>query len=150
MTRIGPLPLRTSDTWTYALIGGLAGFLLGAGSYLQAGAGDEYTLNGALLAGAVAGYLAAASQTEADAGRAGVRAGLIGGLPALWILADVFDAASALAGPLWFQVVALVMVVGTILVTVLGVAVLVGAIGAKVGAWIAERRGDETAPAVGT
>lgn len=150
MTRIGPLPLPTSDTWKYALIGGLAGLLLGLATYLQAGAGDEFTLNGALLGGALAGYLAAASGTDADAGSAGVRAGLIGGLPGLWILVDVFDAASALAGPLWFQVVALGGIVGTILLVVLGVAALLGAIGAKVGAWVAERWGGEATPAVGT
>lgn len=148
MTRIGPL--RTSATWKYALIGGLAGLFIDLGSYLQAGTGDEFSLNGALLGGALAGYLAAASGIDTDAGSAGVRAGLIGGLPAFGILVSVFDATSALAGPLWFQVVALGVIVGTILLTVLGFAALLGAIGAKFGAWIAERWGGEAAPAVGT
>ncbi len=150
MTRTGPLPLPTSDTWKYALVGGLAGLLIGVAGYLQTGAGDAFSLDGAFVGGAVAGYLATASRTEADAGSASVRAGLVGGLPALWILADVFDAASALARPLWFQVAAFGGVVGTILMVVLGVAVVLGAIGGKVGAWIAGRRDDEAPSAAGT
>jgi len=96
-----------------------------------------------LVAGLVAGYLAAGRAVDADA--AGLRAGVVGGLPGLaWLFWKLSGGLSGLSGPAWFETVGVALAVGTTAAVgalVLGLASLVGFVGAKVGSWVAGRTG---------
>lgn len=134
------LPSRPNltATWKYAIVGGLVTVPLTLNRYWSAGVDDVISLNAVVLGGIVAGYLAKRS-ADADARRAGVRAGLVGGLPALWLLGGGFLSAAAAAEPTWFLAVAALFGVA-IALFVLGLASLSGLLGAKVGGWLAEKR----------
>lgn len=111
MVRIGPLPLRVTATWKYALIGGLISLPFTIGLYWLSGMGSEFSLNIVFFGGILAGYLASTAATETVASSVGFRAGVVGGLPGLWLLVDLLEAAIAWASPLWFRVVAVLMLV---------------------------------------
>jgi len=136
MSRTGPLPFELSDPWTYALVGGLASIPFTVAGYAETA--SELSLTPVLFGGILAGYLAK-RRTGTRAG-VGARAGLVGGLPGLWMLSDLLAATSALAGPPWFMVagglLALSAAVGIALL-VLGLSALSGAVGARVGGWLA-------------
>ena len=149
MVRIGPFHLRMTETWTYALIGGIASVPLTVGLYWQSGMGSEFSLNVVFFGGLFAGYLAKAASTEVDGFSVGFRAGVIGGLPGLWLLVDLFEAATVWAEPLWFRVVAVSMLMVIFTSLLLGFAGFVGFIGAKVGGWLAEKIGAQRTPLVG-
>lgn len=148
VTRTGPLPTSVSDTWKYALLGGLVSVPLTTVGYWQSG--SELSLSPVLFGGLIAGYLARRATGTADG--VGVRAGLVGALPTLWILADVLGAASALAGPTWFVAVG-VGFTGAILLVVavvgFGLGALAGALGARAGSWLAGRS-ERRPPAAGS
>lgn len=146
MARTGPLHAVPGDRWRYALLGGLASISVTTLTYWQSG--SELSLSPVFLGGLLAGYLAC--RETGSAGDTGFRAGLIGGVPALWLLADVLGAASALSGPPWFVATGLVVTVGFLLVVVFGFAALVGALGGRVGGWLARRLGRGRSPTVGT
>lgn len=113
------------------------------GLYWSAGAGDELSLDAVVLGGLLAGYLA--EGRRGDAAVAGGRAGLIGGLPAVWVLAGDVVPAVAAAGPAWFRGMATLLAVG-VAVVVLAFAGLAGAVGGRVGGWLAEKRGHGRVP----
>lgn len=101
MSPIDSLHDRPGATWTCALVGGVASLPLTLGLYWSSGAGNEFSLNAVVLGGLLAGYLA--TGRGADATVAGGRAGLIGGLPAVWVLAGDVVPALAASGPAWFR-----------------------------------------------
>ena len=144
--RFTPLPDLLSDTWRYALLGGLASIPLTTVAYWQSG--SELSLSPVFLGGLLAGYLAC-RQTGSARG-VGLRAGLVGGLPTLWLLREVLDAATALSGPPWFVATGLVVTVGFLLVVLFGFAALVGALGGRAGGWVAARSGREQSPVTGS
>jgi len=136
MSRTGPLPLELSDTWTYALLGGLASVPFTVLGYAETG--SELSLAPVFFGGILAGYLA----TRRTGTRAGVgaRAGLVGGLPGLWLLSDLLAATSALGGPTWFVAAGIALAVGAaaaVALVVLGLSALCGAVGARIGGWLA-------------
>jgi MFS family permease len=96
------------------------------------------------VAGIVAGYLA-----DTDRRRAGLLAGLVGSLPVLWPMLDLLAFVPGLSSPLWFRAIAVVFAIGLFAMLVL-FGVVVGVLGAKVGAWLAERTGRSRPPAAGT
>jgi len=144
VARTGPLP----ETWRYALLGGL--IALPGTAYLFWQSGSELSLGPVLVGGLVAGYL---HTGETSARRSvGVRVGLIGGLPALRTLVDLFAAVPALGGPAWFRVVAGGMGAGAVVLfvlLVLGLAAVVGVLGAAVGDWLSRKIGRRQSPATG-
>ena len=83
--RIGPFPDALSDTWRYALAGGLVALPATAIGYWLSG--SELSLSPVLLGGVLAGYLARRGPGGAGVA-AGVRAGLVGAFPALWLVVD--------------------------------------------------------------
>jgi len=146
MTRIGPRPDELTDTWRYALLGGLASIPFTAFGYWQTG--SEMSFAPVFFGGILAGFLAE-RKTGTSSG-VGVRAGLVGGLPAVWLLVDLLAASSGLAGPSWFVASGLVLVVGA--AAVFGVlafaaSAIVGSVGARVGGWLAGRGGHSRPPA---
>ena len=132
MPKIGPLPQQVSTLWKYAFIGGVASLPLTTLSYWETG--SAVSLVAVLFGGTLAGYLHKRGGNAS--GGIGVRVGLVGGLPVLWILADVFSATSSLAGPTWYVTSASLLAIGfTFVVAVLGfgIAALIGEIGTRIG-----------------
>jgi len=138
-----------SETWRYALVGGLVA--LPGTAYLLWQSGSELSLGPVLFGGLVAGYLHAG---DASARRSvGVRVGLIGALPALWMVGDVLATASSAGGPAWFRAVAVGTGIGTMLVFTLlavGLAAVVGVVGAAIGDWLSRKIGRRGSSATGT
>jgi hypothetical protein len=142
-----PLPRPRSETWTYALLGGVASIPLTGGAYWLSGTGSYFSLNMVVVGGLVAGYLAYG--TAADCAAAGLRAGLIGSLPGVgWLLTETVPAALAATGPLPFRAVATVAGVGLGVVLVVVVAIA-GLLGGKAGGWLAGKTGWRRGPTVG-
>ncbi|MEF8781550.1 MAG: DUF5518 domain-containing protein [Haloarculaceae archaeon] len=86
MSHSRPSPLRITETWRYGLVGGLVSIPLTGGLYWLSGAGNELSFNMVVLGGVLAGYLA---PPAVDSTAAGIRAGVIGSLPGLWLLGHV-------------------------------------------------------------
>lgn len=134
-----------SDTWKYALLGGLASLPFTAASYCQTG--SELSLSPVLFGGLLAGYFAK-RKTGTGSG-VGFRAGLIGALPAVWMLFDFLGATSRLSGPLWFRATGTVLTVSYVVMFALlgfGLAGLVGGIGGRIVSWIAGSNGQRRSP----
>lgn len=138
MTRIGSLHNRLGDRWTYALLGGVPSIPFTTLAYWQSG--SEMSLWPVFFGGLLAGYLAKRRTGTSDG--VGLRAGLVGGLSVVWVLADGLAAASALSGPSWFVVTALVTTIMVLGVLGIGLAALVGAVGGRVGDWLAGQVGE--------
>ena len=140
MSRFESLREAVGDTWFYALIGGLASMPLTAASYWQTG--SEMALSPVLFGGLLAGYLA---ECHADRPRGvGVRTGLVGGLPIVWVVAEIFAGVSALGGPSWFVAAGTLLTIVALLATAamaFALAALVGVLGARIGRWLASRTG---------
>ncbi|KPN28909.1 hypothetical protein SY89_03143 [Halolamina pelagica] len=149
MVQNGPSSLHVTETWTYALIGGIASLPFTVGSYWLSGMGSEISLNMVFFGGLVAGYLASAAATEPDVSHVGFRAGVIGGLPGLWLLVDLFVAAITWGSPLWFRFVAIPLLAVGFTIALLGFAGIVGFLGSKVGGWLATKTGGKRPAAVG-
>ncbi|MFB6122347.1 MAG: DUF5518 domain-containing protein [Haloferacaceae archaeon] len=140
MTRIGPLPV--TDTWKYALAGGLASLPWTTLLYWQSA--DRLSLAPVLFGGVVAGYLC-----ESNHRRVGVRAGVVGALPTLWLLVDLLAATTAATGPAWFRVAAVGLGVGAAVtagVVAFGLSALLGVVGATAGNWLSENVGGDRTP----
>jgi hypothetical protein len=135
---------QMSQQWQYALIFGVLALPITALSYWQTG--SELSLSPVFLGGVLPGYL---MTRRTGTGRGvGARVGLVGGLPVLWVLFDILQAASALAGPSWFVASATIL---TIVVTVIfgfGLAALIGELGGKLGSWVASKRSGHSTPTV--
>lgn len=132
--------------WKYALVGGVASLPLTAFSYWQTG--SELSLGAVVFGGGLAGYLA--TRRDGESNGVGARAGIVGGLPVLWILFDILAATSWLDGPVWFVTSATLLTIGfTLVVAVLGfgLAALVGEVGARVGSWLASSPRGKSTPA---
>lgn len=132
MSRIRSLAQQVPTTWQYALLGGLLSLPFTVASYAQTHA--ELSLSAVLGGGFIAGYLA--TRRTGDSAGVGVRAGVVGALPVLWMLVDMAGAVGGLPNPPWF---ALVLIGAALTVTVLGfgLGALGGAVGAGVGGWAA-------------
>ena len=137
-----------TETWKYALIGGIASLPLTIGLYWQSGMGSEFSLNMVFFGGLLAGYLASAAATEIAGSSVGFRAGVLGGLPGLWLVVDLIEAAFVWSSPLWFRVVSISMLTVGFTTVLFAFAGLVGLLGAKVGGWLAKKTGAHRAPPV--
>lgn len=147
MSRNGSPLTNVSQRWTYAFIGGMVALPFTALGYWQTG--SELSLAPVLFGGVLAGYLARRRAGESRG--VGLRAGLVGGLPVVWVLFDVLAATSALAGPPWFVASATVITVGItagVGVFGFGLAALAGEVGARAGGWVAGKRPGQPRPAV--
>lgn len=139
MAEIGHSTRNTSQVWTYGFLGGLVSLPVTAVSYWRTG--SEVSLTPVILGGIAAGYLA--TRRTGESSGVGVRAGLIGGFPVIWMLFDILTAMSELAGPAWFVTGATLLTIGFIVVFAVvgfGMSALLGEAGAKVGSWLAEKR----------
>ncbi|WP_053949253.1 DUF5518 domain-containing protein [Halolamina sediminis] len=118
--------------WRVPLFLGVASIPFSLVSYLQSD--STMSLWPVVIAGLIAGYL-----TD-NADRVGARTGFVGGLAVFWIVAEMVLLVPELTGPWWFLVAASV---GSVVFAVLGVAlsILLGALGAYVGGWLARRTG---------
>jgi len=127
----------------YALLGGVVSMPVTVVLYWSSGGGSEFVLDAVLLAGLLAGFLAARRGVDADA--VGVRAGVVGGVPGVvWLLPKVLDLAAGLSGPTWFEAVGVALVVGTtvgLIALVFAFSALLGLVGARVGGWATRRAG---------
>ena len=141
MNRIGP---RTalSETWRYALLGGLAALPFVAASYWQTG--SHISLNAVFWGGLLAGYLVKRRGTESSP--VGLRAGVVGSLPALWFVADGVSLVREFSQPVWFSAAQSVALLGLAIFTVL-LGAFVGALGGRLGGWLAEQTGHPREPA---
>jgi hypothetical protein len=137
---------HVSEGWTYAFIGGVASIPLTIGLYWLSGMGSEFSLNMVFFGGILAGYLASVPSPETDYTSVGFRAGVIGGLPGLWLLVDLVEAAIVWSSPLWFRIVAVPMLAIVFTTLLLGLSGLVGLLGGKVGGWLATKTGRQTTP----
>ena len=131
-----PLQIGISDTWKYALLGGLPALPFTILEVWRSA--DTMTFDVFLLGSALAGYLIKRHGGNSTA--TGFRAALVGGSPALWVLVDLFQTIPAGPNPLWFQVVSIVLLLGLGVVIVLILAVS-GALAGRFGGWLAERFG---------
>jgi len=137
----GPLR-RLSEQWRYALIGGLVALPFTAVTYAQSGA--ELRLGAVFWAAVLAGYLA--RRRGLSSTPIGARAGLVGSTPVLWMAGDIAAFVVGLGGPAWFRTAQLAAV-ALLVPLVLGLAALVGALGGRLGGWLAERNGHPRQPA---
>jgi hypothetical protein len=136
MARIGPLQL--TETWKYALIGGL---LVVPFTALEAWRSPENMALGMVVLGSVlAGYLI--KQRGGNSTTTGLRAALVGGVPLLWAIGDLLLSVPDISNPLWFRAVGVGMILGFGGVLFAVVAVC-GALGGRFGGWLAERRGHD-------
>lgn len=132
--------------WRYAVIGGMLALPVTAFGYWQTG--SELSLSPVLCGGLLAGYLAERRIGESHG--VGIRTGLIGGSPVVWILFDVLSMASALAGPVWFVTGATLLTVVVVAAFGFGLAALFGTVGAKIGSWLARKQpGRSTSGSIG-
>lgn len=120
--------------WRYAIAGGLASTPLTLAGYWRSGFGSHMSLSWVLLAGVVAGYLAAGRGL--DVGWVGLRAGLVGALPGLWMSFLVLEATFEPMEPPWFRAVGVVVAV-LMVAFLFFVSGVVGYLGGKVGGWLA-------------
>jgi len=125
-----------SDTWKYALVGGLLSLPFTALEIRQSSGTTTFELF--LFGSALAGYLV--KRRGGDSTATGLRAGVIGGAPAVWILVELFRTVPTLPSPLWFQAVSVALLLGFGALVVLLLAVL-GALAGRFGGWLAQRAG---------
>jgi len=133
---------KLSQTWRYALLGGLVALPFTSLSYAQSG--TELGLGAVFWAAVLVGYLA--RRRGLSGTPVGARAGLVGSMPELWMVGDIASFVVGLGGPAWFRIAQLA-VVALFVPLVLGLAALVGALGGRLGGWLAERHGHPRQPA---
>lgn len=132
MTRIVSRYRDLEYTWRYGLVGGLLSLPVTTASYWETG--STLSLSAVFFGGLLAGYLA--HRRTSTARGVGVRVGLVGAVPSVWIGYDILTATSALAGPPWFVASGIVMAVVAVLVVCLfafGFGAAVGELGARIG-----------------
>jgi len=133
---------RLSMTWKYALFGGLAALPFVAASYWQTG--SHLSLNAVFWGGLLAGYMVKRRGRESTP--VGLRAGIVGSLPALWFVVEGASLVREFSQPVWFDAVQFVALLGLVVVSLLFGAI-VGALGGRLGGWLAERSGHPREPA---
>jgi|AntDeeMinimDraft_4_1070355.scaffolds.fasta_scaffold00429_25 hypothetical protein len=137
-----PDVLPKGKTWKYALIGGLFSIPLSLSNYWISGLGSEFSTSMVFFGGFLAGYLA--KKNSANPARAGVGAGVVGGLPGyIWILPAMIQTATAWSSPMARAV--LMVFMGIAVITI---AALPGLIGGFVGGWLAKKLDRNRAAAV--
>jgi hypothetical protein len=134
VVRIGPLQL--TETWTYALVGGLLALPFTALEVWRSP--ENITLGAALVGSVFAGYLI--KRRGGNSTATGVRAALIGGIPALWALNELLRAITNIPNPPWFRAVSVgvALAFGGLMLVIVAVS---GALAGRFGGWLAERRG---------
>ena len=145
MPEVGPPPQHGTTPWKYALISGVASLPFTTCSYWQTG--SELSLGAVLFGGILAGYLT--RRAGGGVSGVGIRVGIVGGLPVLWVVFDVLAATGGLAGPTWFVTSATLIAIGfTIVVAVLGLGIsaLIGEVGTRIGSWVAGNQPDQSTP----
>jgi hypothetical protein len=136
---------RLPKAWRYALLGGLLTLPFTTLSYARTG--EELTLSMVFWGGLLAGYLA---KRRGLAGKStGIRAGAVGGLPALWMVGDMVGFLIGLTQPEWIRAVQLVVLVLS-LAFIIGLSAFIGGLGGQLGGWLAERGGHPRNPVTDT
>jgi hypothetical protein len=134
--------LRSSPTWRYALLAGVASFPLTLALNWQDPSG-VWDVSGVALAALAAGYLAKRHGLESTS--VGFRTGAIGSLPVLWSIPDVITYVLGLAQPTWVTVLSVVML-AVFAPLVLGFAAAIGALSGRLGGWLAAKSGHPRQP----
>jgi hypothetical protein len=136
VVRIGSLQL--TETWTYALVGGLLALPFTALEVWRSP--ENITLNAVVVGSVLAGYLI--KRRGGNSTATGIRTALIGGIPALWALTELLRSISNVPNPSWFQAVSVGMALafGGLMVVVVAV---FGALAGRFGGWLAERSGHD-------
>lgn len=134
MVQVGPL--RVTESWKYALFGGLLALPFTVLEVLQSP--ESITLEIFVGGSVLAGYL-----IKRDGGNStvtGLRSALIGGFPVIWILPEMLRTVVNISNPPWFQAVSILIlfVFGGLVIALLAV---LGALAGRFGGWIAEWRG---------
>jgi hypothetical protein len=142
MPRIGPLQL--TESWKYALIGGLLALPFTALEVWRSP--ENIALETFVFGSVLAGYLI--KRRGGNSTVTGLRAALVGGFPALWILPEMALTIANIPNPLWFQAVSIAMalVFGGLALILLAT---FGALAGRFGGWLAERRGHSGAANAG-
>jgi hypothetical protein len=108
--------------------------------------GNELSFNMLFFRGLIASSLAKRGPKTVDSTDVGLRAGVVGGLPGVWLLAEMVRVVTAATGPLWFRVVGGGFILFSFIVLLFGFAALVGLLGAKIGAWLVPRSRSQKPP----
>lgn len=138
-----PVSGLVTETWKYALIGGVVSIPLSLGLYWYSGMGNDFSLNMVVVGGVLAGYLA--KRNSADAKPAGLRAGLIGALPGLaWMLPQITRNVAA-----GWSLLPIAVFSALFTVTIFGIGALAGVIGGAVGGWLFKKK-EAQRPVTGT
>jgi uncharacterized membrane protein YeaQ/YmgE (transglycosylase-associated protein family) len=123
----------------YAMIGGGASIPLSLGWYWFSGMGNHFSTLPIFFGGILAGYLAQTYSRKPA--RAGIVAGMIGGLPGfVWILPQMSQTASDFTTT-WSSPLGAVVILGFSIPAIIAVAILPGWIGSFVGGWAAKKVG---------
>lgn len=134
--------------WKYALIGGLTSVPLTFGLYWLSGMGSEFSMNMVFFGGVLAGYLA--KRNSAQARSAGIRAGVIGGLPiVVWALATLLGISdgSMMVWSAPLPEAVFLIFVGLVL---LGISAIAGVLGGILGGWLSKKIGPRRTPGIGS
>ncbi|ELZ11386.1 hypothetical protein C478_13275 [Natrinema thermotolerans DSM 11552] len=124
-------PLLEDESWRAGLVGGVAALPFTTAAYVRTG--SELALGPVFVAGLIAGYLVADPSARA---RAANRAGVIGVLPGLWMVADVLVFIATEVEPSVLARAAAVGFLTLFTALLFGIAVVLAAIGARVGGWL--------------
>lgn len=130
---------RLPTRWRYVLIGGGVALPCTAFSYWQTR--SEVSLGAVVLGGVLAGYLL--TRANGETSWAGVRVGIIGGLPVLWAVFDTYVGAAGFAEPVWFKLTRTVFLFGFVAGGFV-IAAVAGEVGVRIGTWLADSRGDRS------
>lgn len=143
MVQIAPLEL--TDSWKYALIGGVLALPFTVLKVLQSS--ESITLEIFVAGSLLAGYLI--KRHGGNSTVTGLRSALIGGFPVLWTLPEMLRTVADIPNPPWFQAVSIIVLL-TFSGLMLALLAILGALAGRFGGWIAERRGyDDLANANG-
>ena len=136
MVKIGPLQL--TEMWTHALLGGLLALPFTALSAWRSP--ENLTLGAALIGSVFAGYLI--KRRSGNSTATGLRAALIGGIPAIWALNELLWTVTNIPNPPWFRAFSVVVTLafGGLLLAVITIS---GALAGRFGGWLAVRSGHD-------
>jgi hypothetical protein len=134
MVQIGPLQL--TESWKYALIGGVLALPFTVLKVVQSP--ESITLEMFAAGSLLAGYLI--KRHSGNSTVTGLRAALIGGFPVLWALPEMLRTVADIPNPPWFQAVSIILLLAFSGLMLALLAVL-GALAGRLGGWIAEQRG---------
>lgn len=117
-----------TDTWVYALLGGLVSLTLSVGIYISS---NSISISeGLVVGGLIAGYFAQRNGATADSLPIGIRAGIIGSIPAVVFIGMLIEPVS---GPTWFSILSTAGVAIGHLGLIIVVSAMVGGLNSFVG-----------------